>query len=265
MGYPVVLIHGMWCTGRNFDRVGAMLTARGYEVHAPTLPGHEPAPQQEQTVAALGLKDYLKFMEDYIAAQNFAQPPILLGHSMGGFLAQALAARIKTLALVLLTPAAPTGINGLRAKNAWLFTPHFLRWGFWRKAYKISPQQAARCAYNGLRAEQQQRLYAGMVHESGRVPFELGLWWLDFGNAARIDPAAVQVPVYVVSCASDALVPAAVVKKVAALYPQSSLRKYLNRSHWVIDDEETEEMMVAICGWLRPFEQRAARGQSAPR
>jgi len=30
---------------------------------------------------------------------------------MGGFLAQALAARVKTLALVLLTPAAPAGIT----------------------------------------------------------------------------------------------------------------------------------------------------------
>lgn len=265
MGYPVVLIHGMWCTGANLQRMADLLTPRGYDCHVPTLPAHEPGPDQAAQVGAKSLKDYLAFLEDYIRAQNFSQPPILIGHSMGGFLAQALATRIKTLALVLLTPAAPAGINGLRLKNTWVFLPHFLRWGFWRKAYKISPQRAERYAYNGLPLEQQKQLYEGMMHESGRVALELGMWWLDFGQAAQLNPAQVQCPVYVVSCAADALVPAAVVKKVAALYAQSSLRLYLDRSHWVIDDDQTEEMVVSICSWLRPFEQRAARGQSPPR
>jgi pimeloyl-ACP methyl ester carboxylesterase len=265
MGYPVLLIHGMWCTGRNWDRIVAILTPRGYDCHAPTLPAHEPGPRQEQEVGAKSLKDYLNFLEDYVRSQNFSQPPIVIGHSMGGFLAQALSTRIKPLALVLLTPAAPAGIFALRLKNTLAFLAHFLRWGFWRKPFKISVANAERYAYNGLQPAQQQKLYDGLVYESGRAIFEVGMAWADFGRAAKIDPSLVQCPVYVVSCASDALVPAAVVKKVAALYPQSSMRQYLDRSHWVIDDDETEDMMVSICGWLRPFEQRAARGQSPPR
>lgn len=265
MAQPVLLIHGMWCTARNLERIAGLLSARGYEVHAPTLPGHEPGADQPQRVGALSLTDYLRFLEDYVQAQNFAQPPILLGHSMGGWLAQALAARIKTLALVLLTPAAPAGINGLRWNNTRVFLPHFLRWGFWRKPYRISRKDAVRFAANGLPPVQQEQIYSGLVHESGRVACELGMWWLDFSGAARIDTQRVQCPVYVVSCTADSLTPAAVVKKVAALYPQASLRQYLDRSHWVIDDEQTEEMMVSICGWLRPLEQRAARGHLAAR
>ena len=265
MGYPLILIHGMWCSARNWDRVVAMLAARGYDCHAPSLPGHEPGPQQEQQVGAKSLKEYLAFLEDYVRAQSFSQPPIVIGHSMGGLLAQALAARIKTLALVLLTPAPPAGINPLRWRNTLAFLPHFLRWGFWRKGYKLSPARSELYACNGMPPDQQKRLYEDMLYESGRVAFELGFSWLDFGGAARVDSAQVQCPVYVVSCTDDALVPAAVVKKVAALYPQSSLRQYLNRSHWVIDDDQTEDMVVSICGWLRPFEQRAARGQSPPR
>lgn len=263
MAQPVLLIHGMWCTAKNLERIASLLSARGYEVHAPTLPGHEPGGDQAQRVGALGLADYLRFLEQYVQAQNFATPPVLIGHSMGGWLAQALATRIKTLALVLLTPAAPAGINSLRWKNTRVFLPHFLRWGFWRKAYRISARDAQRYAANGLPRGQQEQIYAGLVYESGLVPFELGMWWLDWRRAARIDTTRVQCPVYVVSSADDALTPAAVVKKVAALYPQASLRQYLNRSHWVIDDDQTEEMMVSICGWLRPFEQRAARGHRA--
>ncbi|HVT35253.1 MAG TPA: alpha/beta hydrolase, partial [Nevskiaceae bacterium] len=186
MGYPVVLIHGMWCTPKNWDRIIGLLTPRGYDCHAPSLPAHLPGPGQEQQVGAKSLREYVDFLEDYIRSKNFSQPPIIIGHSMGGFLAQAVAARIKVLALVLLTPAAPAGIFPLRLKNTFAFLPHFLRWGFWRKAYKLSPASARKYAYNGLPAAQQERLYEGLVYESGRVAFELGMWYLDFGGAARI-------------------------------------------------------------------------------
>lgn len=259
MAYPLVMIHGMWCSAAHLNRLRDLMTPRGYDCRVPTLPGHEPGPNQAQEVAGKSLTDYLTFLEDYIRAQNFSRPPILMGHSMGGWLAQALAARIKPLAIVLLTPAAPAGINILRPSNLTLFGPHFARWGFTRKAYKPSANLARRYLYNGLPSAEQERLYKTMVHESGRTPFELGMWWADGGRAAAIDTRQVKCPVYVVSCGTDGTVPAAVVKKVAGLYPQASHRIYPTRSHWVIDDEDTEDMAHEICGWLRPIEQRQRR------
>ena len=41
MGYPVLLIHGMWCTGKNWDRIVGLMTPRGYDCHAVTLPAHD--------------------------------------------------------------------------------------------------------------------------------------------------------------------------------------------------------------------------------
>lgn len=263
MGYPVILIHGMWCTGRNWDRIAGVLKTRGYDCHTPNLPAHEPVADQPLQVGAKSVKDYLAFLEDYIARQNFAAPPVIIGHSMGGWLAQALAARMPALALVLLTPAAPAGINGLRLSNLIVFTPHFARWGFWRKPYKISMNLARKYAFNGVAPAEQDRLYAGLVHESGRVPFELGLWWADFGGAAKIESGKVKCPVYVVGCADDGLTPLPVVKQVAALYPQASLRIYLGRSHWVIDDAETEDMVHEVAGWLQPMVQKAQRQKAA--
>jgi pimeloyl-ACP methyl ester carboxylesterase len=85
------------------------------------------------------------------------------------------------------------------------------------------------------------------------------MWPLDFARAAAVDAAKVQCPVYIVSCGKDRLTPASVVRKAAKRYPHATQRHYAERGHWVIDDEETEEMMHAICGWLRPFEQRIER------
>ena len=61
---------------------------------------------------------------------------------------------------------------------------------------------------------------------------------------------------YVVSCGEDRLIAAAAVRRLAARYPVVAQRHYPDRGHWVIDDEETEEMMHGICSWLRPIERR---------
>lgn len=263
MGYPVILIHGMWCTPRNWERVIGLLKERGYDCHAPALPAHEPVPDQPLQVAAKSIIEYRDFLEDFIRRQNFSVPPVLIGHSMGGWLAQALAARIKPLAAVLLTPAAPSGIFGLRLSNVLAFLPHFSRWGFWRKPHKLSAGRAARWLSNGLPPVKQAQIFDGLLHESGRAASELGFSFADWTRAAVVDASAVTCPVYVVSAGADGLVPPGVVKKVAARYPQATLRVYPERSHWVIDDALTEEMVHEFAGWLQPMVQRAARQKAA--
>ena len=262
MGYPVIMIHGMWCTGANWARMRALMEPRGYDCHAVSLPAHEPGPGgQAAAVGAKSLRDYLAFLEDYVAQQNFREPPIIIGHSMGGLLAQQLASRINALALVLLTPAPPAGIFAFSLANLIAFWRALLRWGFWRKPHKPSFGRAVVSAFNGVPATQHRRTYEGLVYESGRALFEIGLWQIDFGKASRVDTSSVRCPVYVVSAGKDKLVPASVVRKVAALYPQVSQRVYPERGHWVIEDEDTEEMVTGICGWLRPFEQRIVRAK----
>jgi pimeloyl-ACP methyl ester carboxylesterase len=259
MAHPVVLIHGMWCTGGNLERVAAALRARGFECHVPDLPAHE-AGVRHAEVGSMSLRDYLAHLERYIAGKNFGRPPILLGHSMGGLLAQQLASRIDTFALVLLTPASPAGINAIRPGPLAAFAKVLSTPGFWHKPNKPSFERGRISAFNGLPEYKQNELYAGMVEESGRALLEIALWLLDRSRASRVDVASVNCPVYVVAAGKDHLTPAPVVRKVAALYDRATLRYYPQRSHWVIDDDETDEMAGEIAGWLLPYEQRAARG-----
>lgn len=261
MATPVVMIHGMWATGADWARVRSLMEPRGYRCHAPTLPGHEPTADQPLRVGSLGLRDYVAALEADIAAQQFDQPPVLMGHSMGGLVAQQLATRLQPRALVLLAPAAPWGINGMSFANLRTFAPLLLRWGARHKPHKPSFETAQRAAFNGVAPERHRALYEGMVHESGRVAWEIGLWWADMARSSAVDPAAISCPVYVVSCGDDRLTPAASVRKVAARYRHSTHRHYPGRGHWVLDDADTEEMVHGICGWLRPLEQRAARAR----
>lgn len=257
MAHPVVMIHGMWCTGANFSRLHETLKARGHDCHAPNLPFHATG-REDPAVGAQSLKDYLAFLEDYVRRQNFDKPPVLIGHSMGGLLAQQLAARIQARALVLLTPAPPAGIFGIRWSNFVSFLFVFLRWGWWRKPQKPGFRLAVSRAFNGVPAGRHRGLYDTLVQESGRAVFEIGFWLLDRGRAAAVDASKVRCPVYVVSSGEDRLTPAAVVRRVAARYPQSALRHYPARGHWVLDDTDTDEMNVDIANWIQGQEQRAA-------
>lgn len=257
MARPVVLLHGMWCTGGNFGRIVEGLRPRGYACHVPTLPAHEVGKPHPE-VGNQSLRDYLSFAEDYVRAQNFAEAPIVIGHSMGGLIAQMLAAKIRPFALVLLTPATPAGIFGLRWANFVSFFRVFLRWGWWKRPQKPGWSTAQTRVFNGVPAERQRALYDGLVEESGRAVFEIGLWFADPRKITRVDAGAIRCPVYVVSCGHDRLTPAPVVRKLAGLYPQASLRHYPDRGHWVLDDTETDEMTGEIANWLKGHEAKAA-------
>jgi len=130
MAKTIFMIHGMWGGGHVWDHYKPFFEAQGYRVITPTLRFHE---EQYRTVApeALGtvsLLDYVADLEAQIRALD--EKPILMGHSMGGLLAQILASRGLAQSLVLLTSAPPAGILALRPSSTKTFLSVLTKWGF---------------------------------------------------------------------------------------------------------------------------------------
>jgi pimeloyl-ACP methyl ester carboxylesterase len=246
----------MWCNASHLARVANLLKARTYDCHALTLPGHEPGAGQADAVAALSMKSYVDAVVGFIQGQQFQQPPVLIGHSMGGLLAQMAATQTDVAALVLLTPAAPAGIPAITLKMLPLALHIFGRPRFWKRAHTLPPERARRSAVNGLLPQHQERIINSLQAESGKAASEMGLWWADAARTTAVSAAAISCPVYTVSAGQDHLTPESVVRKVAARYANSTLRHWPERSHWVIDDADTEEMVHEIDGWLRPVLKR---------
>ena len=104
-GPPIVLLHGLGCSGRYFGALEAQL-ATTHTVITPDLPGHgasdKPADRMWRLVE---LTNWVALLIDHLALG----PPVVAGHSMGGGIAVDLAARHpgSTYGLVLL---APTGL-----------------------------------------------------------------------------------------------------------------------------------------------------------
>jgi pimeloyl-ACP methyl ester carboxylesterase len=74
-----VLVHGAWHGAWCWDAVVPLLAARGHRVRAIDLPGHGRDPKPP---GAVSWDDYMDRMGEVISASP--EPPILVGHSLGG-------------------------------------------------------------------------------------------------------------------------------------------------------------------------------------
>jgi len=122
----VVLIHGAWSRGEQLAPARAAFEERGYTAHTPTLRHHElPSHEGAMKVASLSLRDYT---DDLVAFVNsLDSPPLLVGHSMGGLLAQLVAARTRHAGLVAACPGPAAGILGATRTTLRMSLPHLLR------------------------------------------------------------------------------------------------------------------------------------------
>jgi pimeloyl-ACP methyl ester carboxylesterase len=198
----------------------------------------------------MSLLDYA----DALAAQiaTLGERPILIGHSMGGLLAQMLAARGLASALVLLAPAAPAGV--------WAIGPTVLRsfwrilstWGFWRKPARQSFEGACYSMLHLVPAPERRQVYDRFVPESGRAVFEIGLWMLDTRHAARVDASKVTCPMLVVAGREDRITPAWALRRVARRYvPLATYRELDHHAHWLVGEPGWEAVADEVLTWLK--------------
>jgi pimeloyl-ACP methyl ester carboxylesterase len=118
--------------GEQLAAARAAFKERGYTAHTPTLRYHElPIQEGAMKIASLSLRDYT---DDLVAFVNsLDSPPLLVGHSMGGLLAQLVAVRTRHTGLVAVCPAPAAGIFATNLTNVRMSLPYYLRPRPWAK------------------------------------------------------------------------------------------------------------------------------------
>ncbi len=253
MAETIVMIHGMWGGPWYWTNYRNLFEAAGYRCVAVTLPYHDMDPHAaaDPRLGTTSLLDYAESIEQQIM-QLGGEKPILMGHSMGGLLAQLLGARGLAKSLVLLTPASPAGILALTPSVLRSFWSIQTTWGFWNKPTRQTFAEAAYSMLHLLPAAEQQAVYDRFVYESGRATFEIGYWLFDSRHAARVDASRVNCPVLVLAGAQDRITPVSVVRKVAKKYHASATYKeFGNHAHWVVGEPGWEEVAEYALNWLR--------------
>ena len=104
----VVLIHGTWVNGDTLGDARREFQDRGYTAHTPTLRYHDlPLAEGAEKVGPVSLRDYA---DDVVAlVESLDSPPLLVGHSLGGLVAQLVAARTRHVGVVAATPGRRRG------------------------------------------------------------------------------------------------------------------------------------------------------------
>lgn len=245
---PIVMIHGMWSTGDIWAPFREPFEAAGYTVHTPTLRHHAPgAPHPD--LGTTSLCDYVDDLAAFIA--GLPQRPVLLGHSMGGLIAQLLTARGLSCATILLCSAVPRGVFPIRLSMLPATTRIFSTPDFWKKPHRLNARETRYAVFNQVTAAEAATRTADFVHESGRAAAEIVFALFQPGGAASVDFAANSIPLLSVAGGRDRIVPASICRRNAALYGgRCDYREYPAHAHFLIGEPGWDDIAADCLGWL---------------
>jgi pimeloyl-ACP methyl ester carboxylesterase len=200
-----LLVHGSWQGAWCWREVVPLLQTERHTVLALDLPGHGGHPSPPDTVI---LEDYVNSVLNEVRASK--EPPILVGHSSGGFVAQ-VAELIPDLVSGVVFVAGLVPANGSSMMQlASRFDPEYLaqiQWTEDRRTVGISPDGARYFLYP-LCPPADVASSLNLLTPEPVAPFESPLL-LTPANFGR-------VPLYYIECLKDRVLPLAIQREISA-------------------------------------------------
>ena len=245
---PVLMIHGAFCGPWSMDGLKGRFEQAGYTVHAPCLRFHDHVPSPP-ALGTTGLADFAADLEEEIA--DLDEPPVLVGHSMGGLLAQMLAARRPARALILLAPSAPWGVPPSTLFEIGAAQALHLNPGYWNQVLEPSRDVALAHSIDKLPRELRDEVFRRFTGESGRATFEILNWGLDMNRASEVDHDKIQCPLLFLTGSDDRINPPTTVMRIAALYKDRATNEVLpGMGHWLIGEPGWDALATRALSWL---------------
>lgn len=247
----VVMIPGACSGAWIFDGFAARFRDRGWRVDCPELRHHVPRADGSALaeLARTGLNDYADDLETLLRREE--EPAILLGHSMGGLLAQILAGRGLARGLALLAPAAPWGILPASHDEVAAAMGLMSLGPIWDQPIAPAFEIARENSLNRLSPTRQKEVFSRFVPESGRALFETIFWMFDVRRASYVNAVRVDCPVLCIAGDEDRVISTQTVHGVAEKYRGLSTEVvFSDRGHMLLLEEGWEEVADTCLDWL---------------
>lgn len=237
---PILLIHGMFIAGWCFDSWAKFLCDNGYIVYViKDLKEHE-------DIRKVDFYTYLEKSTKVAEAicASTGDKIILLGHSMGGLIAQKIAETKPDLVagLVLVASAPPKGISIVSWSVVKAMAKHWFSLIF-NLPLKIDKKSAFNLLFNWLGGEaKKEQLFEKLVPESSMIAKQLAI------SSIPIDEKRVVCKVMVFAGLNDKLLPNRIQASIADKYDRSYYISMLTGHMPMLDS--SEEIIKDIYHWI---------------
>jgi pimeloyl-ACP methyl ester carboxylesterase len=244
---PILFIPGYFASAWVYESYLPFFAERGYAGFALNLRGRAGSALPSGTM--LGQVSLNDFIDDARQVARWLVErlgrPIIMGHSMGGLIAQKLGEEGLARALVLLSPAPPRGISVMTPRllrRQLRYLPSLLR------SQRVVPRwpDMRELVLNRLPEEEQQPTFARFVSDSGRAGREMSF------RSVSVDAARVRshgCPVLVVTSDDDRFIPPRVAQRIAQRY-RAPVYMARGHGHLMLREPGWSEPAAFIAGWL---------------
>lgn len=264
MPNTIVMLHGAFAGSWCFESWRPWFQDRGWRTLALDLPHHGARNTEESStaLAAMGLQDYADDVAGQIA--TLPEKPILIGHSMGGLIAQILAARDLCRAAVLLTPAPTWGALPSSHREIGVALNLFNAGTFWSQVLEPVYEVAREDSLQQFSEAEARRIFERCGPESGRALFEMIFWMFDVRRASHVNAVNVECPLLVVGASEDLVISAATARKTAEKYQHvSTYLEFEGFGHMLLLEPGWEQIAQACLEWIGETENMPDRQTAA--
>lgn len=253
----IVLIHGLWLTALSWENWIERFSEQGYDVIARSWPGMEGDIDQlrkdPSSIATLGITQIVDHYEGII--RELDAPPLIIGHSFGGLIAQILLDRGLGAAGVAIAPAPVKGILFLPFSTLKVTFPALVNPANNHRAVPLTPEQFHYAFTNHLSEEESLAVYRRYaVPGPDHILFQAAFANFNPHAATAVDfENNNRPPLLLVSGGRDHVSPASVVEANFRLYAKSTaFREYKyfpSRTHFTLGQPGWEEVADYVVDW----------------
>jgi len=256
---PVLFIHGLWLHATSWQPWLSRFAEHGYSASAPGWPG-EPdtvpaAREQPDAVADMGIDDVVDHYASLISA--LPVPPVLIGHSFGGMIAEKLLGIDVAAAAIAIDAAQIKGVLPLPLSALRSTLPVFKNPANKHRSVSLTADQFRFGFGNAIPAEESDAIWERWaVPSPGKPLFEAAT-----ANFSPHSPAQVNTdnqdrgPLLLMMGGQDHTVPETITKATLKQYRHSDAKtelvEFADRGHSLVVDHGWREVADRCLSWLK--------------
>lgn len=252
MSKTIVFVHGLFVNPKCWQHWIAFFEKAGFTCHAPANLYHEGEPAELRAhvnpeLGKVSLEDEVYRFANFI--DTLEEKPIIIGHSLGGFVVQKLLDMKKGIAGVCIDGVPPKGI----------FT---LEWSFWKSNFPVLNFFKGDSVYepnkewfhyafcHTLTREESDKVFDELVvPESRNIPRDT------LKDFAKIDFEQPHFPLLFIAGEKDHIVPNVLARENFEAYKHAESKKefieFAGRTHYIIGQEGWEEVAGHTLFWIQ--------------